>query len=139
MILGIDTARGWAIGEPGGRIEAAGTVKGVPEMIIKITELSEQYDIEQVRIERPGNRHVYQRPGVSEPAMKKIAVNVGENREKASALYYYCKGLGLNPVFVNPIRGGTKMNARQIEMLTGWKEATSEHSRDAIVICWIKS
>ena len=35
---------------------------------------------------------------------------------------------------VHPIKGATKRNQRDIELLTGWKGRTSEHARDAILI-----
>jgi hypothetical protein len=137
MILGIDTPRGWAIGKPGERIIAAGTVKDVPDMIVKITELAGEHRIDSVLIEKAPRRNQYARFAHLPPNVQKnIAVKVGECRAKADALYYYCKGLGLNAEFVAPIRGGTKMSARRIESLTGWTGRTSEHARDAIVIAW---
>jgi hypothetical protein len=138
MILAIDTARGWAIGSPGKYIVDAGTVPGLAEMILKIAELKEKYEIHQVRIEKAPKRNQYARHAKHSPKVQlNISVKVGENRAKADALYFYCKGLGLKPVYVNPVKNGTKLNAEQVERLTGWKGRTSEHSRDAIVIAFL--
>lgn len=103
----------------------------------RIREAAQKYGIDQVRIERPANKHVHERPGQSTRAMKKVAVNVGENRAKAEWIFWFCKGLGLNVVFVNPVRHGTKLNAKQIERLTGWTGRTNEHVRDAIVLAYL--
>lgn len=138
MILGIDTARGWAIGHPGEQIVAAGTVQGLQEMIEQITELVDVYDFSRVVIEKAPRRNQYARhSNHSPPVQLNIAVKVGENRAQADALYWYCKGLGLDPAFVSPVKNGTKLSAEQIERLTGWKGRTSEHARDAIVLCWL--
>ena len=140
FLLGIDPDRGWAVADHSKDrrlIIEAGSVNGVSQMAKKIRSLAARYKIECVRIERSAGRGVYTRPGTTEKAMKKIAVNVGENRAKAEAIFWFCEGLGLNPQFVNPVRNGTKLSSRQIESLTGWTGRTNEHVRDAIVIAWV--
>lgn len=138
MILGIDTARGWAVGYPGEWIVAAGTVQGLQEMIEQITELVDVYDFSRVLIEKAPRRTLYARHAKhSHRVQLNISAKVGENRAQADALFYYCKGLGLDPVFVSPVKNGTKLSAEQVERLTGWQGRTSEHARDAIVICWL--
>lgn len=138
IVLGIDPDRGWALCEHGmyHRIIAAGSEKGIEPLTEKIRRLSEEYSIDQARIERPPNKHVHDRPGQSAAAMRKIAVDVGENRAKAEMIFWFCNGLGLLAVFTNPVRNGTKLSAKQIEQLTGWTGRTNEHARDAIVIAW---
>lgn len=148
VILGIDPDRGWALAiheekctdnrflRSNKQILAAGSEKGVEPLTAKIRELAREVDIDQVRVERPANKNVYDRPGQNVRAMKKVAVNVGENRAKAEWVYWFCQGLGLDVQYVNPVRHGTKLNQKQIERLTGWTGRTNEHSRDAIVIAW---
>ena len=149
IILGIDPDRGWAIARHGknrvvrGRMEKgnvvldAGSENGVDALCCRIRTLSKKYKIEKVRIEKPPNKKTYDRPGQSIAAMKKIAVDVGMNRAKADAVYYFCCGLGLHAEFVGPVKNGTKLNAKQIERLTGWTGRTNEHARDAIVLAWV--
>jgi len=132
--LGIDPAKGWALVK-GTTVIDCGTVKDVPEMCDKIKELAASYRIGEVIIERPANRKVYPRPGASHRVMLKIAANVGENRQKAYSIYYFCLGLGLKPRFKSPVKGMTKLDKKVIESLTGYKGRSSEHSRDAIAIC----
>ncbi|MDY6910764.1 MAG: hypothetical protein SVM79_00155 [Chloroflexota bacterium] len=142
VILGIDPARGWALVQHDGEHSAnrtvlgAGTEPGLETLIERIRTLAEITEINCVVIERPANRHVYHRPGQSVAAMKKIAVNVGENRAKADSIFYFCDGLGLNPQFVTPIKHGTKLSSQQIEAMTGYQKRTSEHARDAIILAW---
>lgn len=140
-ILGIDPARGWAITSHSGQkrvVLDAGTVHDLEDMIEKIKAIVAEIKIDQVRVEKTANRHVYHRPGQSTAAMRKIAVNVGENRSKADAIIYFCKGLGLKVDAVNPIKNGTKLSAAQIKQLTGYSGRTSEHARDAIVISYCR-
>jgi hypothetical protein len=139
IIMGIDPDRGWAVVKHtrNKRVLAAGSVPGVPEMADVIRGLSDQHQIDTVRIEKPSTRHVHPRAGCSKAQMLKVAVNVGENRAKAEALYWFCEGLGLSVVYCNPVRNGTKLGARQIERLTGWTGRTNEHARDALVLAWV--
>lgn len=144
IVLGIDPDKGWAIADHSrpkeNRMLGAGSVKGLHEMFVLLREMAndEVLQIDEVRIERPVNKHAYQRPGQSTAAMKSIAVNVGENLAKGDALYYFCLGLGFeNVVRTSPIKNGTKLSAKQIELFTGWRKKTNEHARDAIIIAWI--
>ncbi len=140
ICLGVDPARGWALVEHKKRHRSvldAGTVKDVPELTEKIQELAGRYRIDKVRIERPAGRHVYARAGQTERKMQKIAVNVGENRAKAEAVYWFCTGMGLDTAYVPVVRNGTKLSPLQIELITGWTGKTSEHARDAIMLAWI--
>jgi hypothetical protein len=121
----------------GQRVLEAGTVCDVPEMADKIRELDTRYNFDAVKIEKPVNRHVYDRKKANYRQMLNIAVKVGENRAKAEALYWFCDGLGLPVVFVSPIQHGTKLNQKQIEALTGYTARTNEHVRDAIVLAWV--
>lgn len=139
MILGIDPDRGWAVVEcgPHKRVVDAGTVFGYEFLIAKIKDLAKQYDIKLVRVERPEGKGVRKIPGVSYHAMMKIAHNVGENHGKAIALFCTVKEfLDLEVEYCPPIKGATKLNRKQIAMLTGWTGKTSEHARDAIMIAW---
>ena len=143
IILGIDPDRGWALAvhprPDKERIVAAGSVKGLDEMFEKIHELAadSDFDIDEVRIEQPTSKKPYQREGQSVAAMKKISVNVGENLAKGDAIYFYCLGLGLNAVRTAPIRGGTKLSAKQVELFTGFTGKSNDHMRDAIMIAWM--
>lgn len=143
VILGIDTARGWAICKHDGSyrlILEAGTVAGLPEMLRRIKELHKEYNgkIDIVRIEKPTSRKVFQRGNAqSRFAMQKIAVNVGENMAKADAIYEFCIALGMTAERRPPIKGMTKLSASRVWQLTGYEGRTSEHARDAIMISWI--
>lgn len=137
IIYGIDPARGWAItGTEPKRVINCGTVPDIVELIDKMDAMRLLYPPDRVLVEMPPNKKVYPRPGISQFAMLKIAVNVGENRQKAHTIRAYFYGAGIRCDFVNP--AGTKMDRRQVESLTGWKGRTSEHSRDAIVLAWIE-
>lgn len=37
---------------------------------------------------------------------------------------------------VAPMRNGKKLNAETVKKITGWKERTNNHERDAIMIAW---
>lgn len=134
MKLGIDPARGWAAMD-GTKVIDCGTVAGVPEICQEIRQRVKMYPLKEVIIEKPADRKVYPRPGQNHRAMLKIAANVGENRQKAYSIYYFCQGLGLPVRFKSPARGMTKLDRRAIEALTGYKGRSSEHARDAIAIC----
>lgn len=143
IVLGIDPDKGWAIADHSrpkeNRILGAGTVHGLHEMFSLLHEFNHnpEINIDEVRIEKPNNKHTYRRSGQSVAAMKAIATNVGENLGKGDAIYYFCLGLGMNAVRTAPIKNGTKLSAKQIEGFTGWTDKTSEHARDAIIIAWI--
>lgn len=139
LILGIDTARGWAVVE-NKKVIAAGTIYSnddLTKMMDKVIELSQQYKFTEARIERPKNKKPYQRQGQSKLQMLKIAVNVGENYSKATALHWLCDYLGIPAVFIDPIRGGTKLSKEKIKQITGFCGQSSEHSRDAIMIAFL--
>ena len=141
ITIGVDPAKGWAVVDHrGSRCEVldAGTVKGLEQMIEVLTVWFSRYKGcgVCVKIERPANKHVYTRPGTGPAAMKKIAVNVGENRARGEAIYYFCTGAGVDVEYVEPTRGMTKLSADQVERITGYKGKTSEHARDAIMIAW---
>ena len=139
IILGIDTARGWALVEVSGRTKrviTAGTVPGVEQMIEKIHELSSDTDISVVLIEKSTSTHIFERPGTSPAVMRKIAFNVGQNIEKAESIYRYCKSLGLKAQFVVPLKGGTKLSPEQLKRITGYSGRTSNHARDAIMVAF---
>lgn len=143
IVLGIDPDRGWALAvhprPDKERIVAAGSVKGLDEMFEKIRELAvdPELEIDEVRIEQPTSKKPYQREGQTVAAMKKISVNVGENLAKGDAIYFYCLGLGLNAVRTAPIRGGTKLSAKQVKLITGFSGRSNDHMRDAIMIAWM--
>lgn len=92
-------------------------------------------------IEEPQAAHVYQRPGQGAGAMRKIALNVGQCREKALSLADSIErtfrrwGIpGLSVTLRPPVRGGTKWDRGRMEVIFGWMGPSSSHSRDAAVI-----
>ena len=141
LILGIDPPKGWAIvnHSPGKKssVVAVGSVKGIDQLLPAIETMSFEYEIDLVRVEKPANRHVHPRPGVSPAAMQKIAHNVGENWVKADRIKEFCESLGLKCEFMIPIRGGTKLKKPRIKQMTGYTGQSNEHSRDALVIAWV--
>jgi hypothetical protein len=140
IIVGIDPDKGWAVCEhsiTNKTILDAGTVKNLEIMIQKIKELYEKYCITEIRIEKPSNKKVYPRKGQNYAIMLKIAHNVGENRAKADAIFYYCRGIGLNAVYCEPMKSLTKLSSEQVERLTSYSKRTSEHARDAIMLSWV--
>ena len=130
IALGIDPARGWAIAEDG-KIVKCGTVAGVKELTAKIIAINAAIKLDLVRIEKPKNMYVYQRPGYSVARMKHVAQSVGQNFAKADGLVFLCEGLGINVEVVPPLRGFVKLNAITFKTITGYHGKTSEHARDA--------
>lgn len=75
----------------------------------------------------------------------KIAYNSGSNRRESQLLAEGLRRRGYNVVAVKPLRhvtaaGATnkrgKMTAEFFSRLTGWDKPTSEHGRDAGILCW---
>ena len=92
-------------------------------------------------IEEPQAAHVYQRPGQSPAAMRKIARNVGECRQRALALAEQLEKalmrwniIGVPVKLRPPVRGGTKWTRERFEAVFGWTGPSSDHARDAAVI-----
>lgn len=87
-----------------------------------------------VYVEDPAaNKPVFQRPGVNNRGMLRIAQNVGANKEAARSLIERLKALGIDVVPVAP-RRAKKMDAATFKRLTGWTGRTSQHARDAAAL-----
>ena len=130
--IGVDPAHGWAVNQNRVLI-ACGTVPGLPELTAKLIELKAQYPLATVYVELPENKHIYYRSGTSPAIMQCIARKVGENRAKAQVLFDHCKSLWGPAVvkYAPPTRHYVKVKAKRFNRITGWKERTSEHARDA--------
>ena len=141
FILGIDPARGWAVvqrrrGDKS--VLECGAESGLQALKLVLADLTLTYIFDEVRIEKPNNRNVWPRPGVSAAALRKIAVNIGENRNKADVLISFFREHGCkNIIAIPPIRNGTKLSKERIEAMTGYSGRSSEHSRDAIMLAWV--
>ena len=140
-ILGVDPARGWAVVERRGQEKSViecGTEQGLNALLFTLSGLGEKYPFSEIRVEKPNNRNVWPRPGVSEAGMRRIAVNVGENRNKSDVIIAFFRGAGhKNILAIPPIKGGTKLSKDRIKALTGYTGRSSEHSRDAIMQAWV--
>ena len=117
------------------------TVKDIDELFERLCQWQCKLDknnwqLTGVYIELPETTHVYMRAGQSIAAMRKIAVNVGQNRQKALEIVRFCRRLfGEEKVFTcPPRRGAVKVNKKYFEMVSGWKCSSSEHSRDAAML-----
>jgi len=91
----------------------------------------------RIHIEDPtANRPVFNR-NVGKGSMLKIAQNVGENKCMAKLLFQYFEINGIEYHRHRPTKKSmTKLNAVQFEKVTGLKQRSSEHSRDACMLIW---
>ena len=94
-----------------------------------------------VVIEEPQVSHVYQREGQGAGAMRKIALNVGECRQRAlrlrdevgkALMRWSIQGVAVH--MRPPVKGGTKWPREVFNERFQWTGASSSHSRDAAVI-----
>ena len=85
-----------------------------------------------VGIEVSTRSHIYSRGNLSQPAMLRIARNIGENKAEAMRLVGLAEGLGFNVVQVEP--KNTKLDPELFKKITGYRKRTSSHARDAWVI-----
>jgi len=69
--------------------------------------------------------------------MMKIARNVGENARSGLLIIQYCDINQIPNTPMKPTKNSmTKLNAEMFYRITGWKKRSSEHSRDAAMLCW---
>ena len=61
------------------------------------------------------------------------SANVGGIYKEAHLLAEGIRRLGLNVVTEHPMG---KVDAAYVKKVTGWKDRTSKHTRDAIMLCW---
>ena len=121
---------------PRSRKHADGTIKKETDKIQgdkvfrNIIATCKHYNVEVIKLERPASG-VWDRPGASKAEMKRIAQNVGENIAFSDELFRRLTERGLNVIQLPPKRGFTKWDFHMFQAAFGYKESTSEHSRDA--------
>lgn len=68
-----------------------------------------------------------------------VARNVGKNHEDCEKIIEWCKINKVQCVPVPPTKASnTKLGKEKFNNITGWKVRTSEHGRDAAMLCWLK-
>lgn len=83
------------------------------------------------------SKTVYERPGVKQKGMKRIAQNVGQVKAIARLLRQYMEGCGANFKMVRPLRGNAKKaknDAKYFKKITGWTGRSNEDKRDAAML-----
>ena len=61
---------------------------------------------------------------------------VGSIKRDCAIWEDFCKDLGIDYEMVKPGRVKTKLTAASFKNLTGWEGRTTEHSRDAAMLCY---
>lgn len=91
-----------------------------------------------VVIEDPsGNRPTFHHGEDQSRKREKISRDVGANAVQARLLAEACALLGLPCLLVTPGKGSrTKASAADFAAITGWRSRTSEHARDAGLLCF---
>lgn len=69
-------------------------------------------------------------------ALNKVSQNVGANKRDCQLLKERMTGLGIKFTPVDPRQKMAKMDAEIFQRYTGWNESSSQHSRDAAIICY---
>lgn len=88
-----------------------------------------------VIIELPGKFLYRKNNKYEEKVKRKIAVDYGGTRREAELLQGRFESLGFKVILLQPgKKSGTKMKAPAFKKLTGWKERTNEHGRDAAML-----
>lgn len=88
-----------------------------------------------VYVENPNaNKPVFFKRGANNAAMmQRVAQNVGSNKRDAQLIIQFCERYKIDVRPQKPL--GTKsIDANYFELLTGYKERTSQHGRDAAML-----
>ena len=109
------------------------------EAIDTLQKLNGLYVIRRVVIEDPSqNKPVFMKNGMPRSHVSqylKIAQNVGMNKRDAMRLIEYCERHGWTVQAVRPTsKSLTKLSSKRFQQLTGIKQRTSEHVRDAAML-----
>lgn len=72
----------------------------------------------------------------SRPAALKMARNVGQIDAWCSLIVSICEQLGVPAHGISPLAKGAKLDAETFAKVTGWKEKSNEHTRDAAMVAW---
>ena len=94
-----------------------------------LKQVKEDGIVTVVGVEKSSKTHIYQRDGVNERAMLRIAQNVGANRAEAERIIGMAMGLGFEVAVVEP--KNTKVDPILFKKITGYTKRTSSHARDA--------
>lgn len=106
-------------------------------VIVRVKDLNRVTDL-TVYIEDPGQvkpMFWQNKRGVNESMIKqalKVAQNVGANKREAELLIQILRDSDMNVIPVKPVT--SKMNAETFANITGYKQRTSEHGRDAAML-----
>lgn len=106
-----------------------------------IAYITGHYDSAIIVIETPSNKRVWH-SGASQSARDATAINVGmvirEAQLFAQMLTYLGKKNERDYVIKTPPpqRGLTKLTREQVKKITGFDGRSSDHVRDAIMLCW---
>lgn len=105
------------------------TTTSKDRMLDVLKQIKEEGLVSVVGIEVSTKTHIYQRDGVNQRAMLRIAQNVGANRAEALRLVGIAMGLGFEVVQMEP--KNTKMDPLIFQKITGYTKKCSSHARDA--------
>jgi len=107
--------------------------KVIKEELAKETVLPGELDFEtdlEIVIEDPQlNEPAFVRPGTTERMMRKIAQDVGRNKENAFLFMEYMNKRRIRFRQVQPKT--RKWDAEEMKKFTGWQGSSNEHNRDA--------
>ena len=80
--------------------------------------------------------HIFTAPGISHMAGLKVARNIGEVDGCCKLIKYACERLNISYKSVSPKQKGKKMARKEFDALTGWKDTSNQHERDAAMVAW---
>lgn len=114
------------------------------QMLIAVTSMTfweayqfvQDYDfaaIQEVVVEVPDTKHVWQKAASGTRAMQRQSVNVGSVIREAELLAEGLERLGYKVKRVPPRR---KITAAEFTQWTGWTQTTNQHARDAAMLCY---
>ena len=96
----------------------------------EVLSLLDTYKKQEIKvyIEVPENRHVWHAKGA--------AFNVGMAVREAELLAGEIKKRGIDTVLISPKQKGPKWDKKAFQKITGLKNQTNQHERDAIMLIW---
>lgn len=74
--------------------------------------------------------------GTTTAARIKIARNVGQVDGICSLIVEACDRIGIDALGISPKHKGAKLDAEQFAKVTGWQQASNQHTRDAAMVAW---
>lgn len=90
-------------------------------------------DVHLVVVEVPDSRHVWHGSAGSEKANQRMGLHVGMAIREGELMVEGLRRSGYNVHTANP-RG--KVDAARFAQFTGWTARTSQHARDAALLCY---